>query len=227
MTSIFDSIFETSAPTISIGKFLLCIGINLLIGVFLAWVYSIRNRSTGSFLISVSLLPATVCIVIMMVNGNIGAGVAVAGAFALVRYRSAPGTAREISTLFIGMGAGLISGMGYLTYAVIFTVILSLALHFLSFINFGGTTHLKKDLRITIPEDINYSNVFDDIFKKYTSGCELKSVRTSNMGSLYKLHYVINLKDDSKEKDFIDELRTRNGNLEISIAVSEETNLEL
>lgn len=227
MTSIFDSIFETTAPTIPVGKFLLCIGINLLIGVFLAWVYSIRNKSTGSFLLSVSLLPATVCIVIMMVNGNIGAGVAVAGAFALVRFRSAPGTAREISTLFIGMGAGLISGMGYLTYAVIFTVILSLALHFLSFINFGGVTRLKKDLRITIPEDINYSEVFDDIFKKYTSACELKSVKTSNMGSLYKLHYIINLKDNSQEKAFLDELRTRNGNLEISISTAEETNLEL
>lgn len=228
MTSIFNSIFTPATETIPLKSFLLCLGVSLLIGIYLAWVYSIKNKSSKSFLLSVALMPATVCIVIMMVNGNIGTGVAVAGAFSLIRFRSAQGSAREISTIFIGMGAGLIAGMGFLAYAVLFTLILALIMHFLSCFLLGGKNdNLKKDLRIAIPEDLNYAEVFDEVFKKYTSAYELESVRTSNMGSLFKLRYNITLKSEKDSKTLIDELRTRNGNLEISLSKVEEHNYEL
>ena len=169
------------------------------------------------------MLPAVVCIVIMMVNGNVGAGVAVAGAFSLVRFRSVPGTAKEIGTIFLAMAAGLIAGMGYLGFAVLFSLIMGLVMLMLNITGFG--THKKatndKTLKITIPEDLNYGEVFDDLFEQYLTHCEVIAVKTSNMGSLYKLTYHITLKDQKQEKKFIDELRCRNGNLEISIMQQE------
>ena len=219
MTNLFTSIFETELAATAVLPFLICLGVSLVLGVLLAWMYSLKNKASKSFLISTALLPATVCVVIMMVNGNIGAGIAVAGAFSLVRFRSAPGNAREISTIFIAMGAGLIAGMGYLGYAVIFTVLLAIILNILSATSFGKSgNELKKVLRITIPEDLNYDTIFDDIFEKYTSCSELISVKTSNMGSMFKLQYEVALKDKSKQKEFMDRLRARNGNLEVSLS---------
>ncbi|MBR6302631.1 MAG: DUF4956 domain-containing protein, partial [Lachnospiraceae bacterium] len=169
MSNIFNSIFDTTAETIPFMNFIVCIGASLLIGVFLAWLYSLRNKASKSFLISVAIMPAIVCVVIMMVNGNVGAGVAVAGAFSLVRFRSAPGSAREISTIFIAMGAGLIAGMGYLAYAAVFTVVLAVIMTLLTYLKFKGTTdESRKNLRITIPEDLNYTEAFTDILKDFT-----------------------------------------------------------
>ena len=169
------------------------------------------------------MLPATVCIVIMMVNGNVGAGVAVAGAFSLVRFRSVPGTAKEIGTIFLAMAAGLIAGMGYLGYAVLFTAVMGIVMFLLNTVDVWNNKHpsLDKTLKITIPEDLNYGEVFYDLFEKYTKSCETVSVKTSNMGSLYKLTYNITLKSIENEKEFIDELRCRNGNLEIAICRQE------
>lgn len=227
LSSLFTGIFDTSATAaIAVGDFLLCIFISLLIGLFLSFVYSFKSHYTKSFVITLALLPAIVCVVIMMVNGNVGAGVAVAGAFSLVRFRSAPGSAKDIGTIFLAMGAGLITGMGYLGYAVLFTLVLGLCMMGYNLAGLG--TNKKpcpdKTLRITIPEDLNYSEVFDDLMKKYTTRCERVSVKTTNMGSLYKLVYNITLKDIKKEKEFIDALRCRNGNLEISIS-QQETNM--
>ncbi len=219
MDNLFNSIFDTSAETIPFTQFIICIGVSLVIGVFLSWLYSLKNKASKSFLVSIALMPAIVCVVIMMVNGNIGAGVAVAGAFSLIRFRSQPGSAREISTIFIAMGAGLIAGMGYLAYAAVFTIILALIMTILTFVKFGGSKEdMKKELRITIPEDLNYSDAFTDVLEKYTEEPKLVSVKTSNMGSLFKLKYNIYLKEASKEKEFMDMLRTRNGNLEISMS---------
>ncbi|MBR1861241.1 MAG: DUF4956 domain-containing protein [Lachnospiraceae bacterium] len=222
MSNIFNSIFDLTAETIPFTQFIICVGVSMVIGVFLAWLYSIRNKASKSFLISIAIMPAIVCVVIMMVNGNVGAGVAVAGAFSLVRFRSQPGSAREISTIFIAMGAGLIAGMGYLAYAAVFTIAMALIMTLLTFIRFKGSDDdMKKELRITIPEDLNYSDVFTDILDEYTSESELVSVKTSNMGSLFKLRYKVLLKDITKEKEFMDMLRTRNGNLEISMSNQE------
>jgi uncharacterized membrane protein YhiD involved in acid resistance len=176
---------------------------------------------------TLAMLPAIVCVVIMMVNGNIGAGVAVAGAFSLVRFRSVPGTAKDIGTIFLAMGAGLICGMGYLGYAILFSVILGVVMMVLTTIMKGGNGETEKILNITIPESLNYTEVFDDIMKNYTDSYSLNSVKTTNMGSLFKLQYVVDLKDTKTEKEFMDELRTRNGNLEISIMKKEEPINEL
>ena len=228
--NLFQGIFESGNTTvIGIGDFLICICVSLVIGVILAGAYMFRTRYTKSFVATLAMLPAIVCVVIMMVNGNVGTGVAVAGAFSLVRFRSVPGTAKEIGALFMAMGTGLITGMGYLGFAVVFAVILALVTMFLSLIDFGASkkTGLYKTLRITIPEDLDYTGVFDEIFEEYTKSCELTQVRTTNMGSLFRLTYDMILKDPLAEKEMIDKLRCRNGNLEISISRQETAVAEL
>ena len=225
MPEIFKGLFYTSTSvTISITDFLLCVGVALVLGVFLAVVYAVKSRYTKSFLITLGILPAVVCIVIMMVNGNVGAGVAVAGAFSLVRFRSAAGTAKEIAVIFLAMAAGLVCGMGYLAYAALFTLIIGVIFLALQFIKIPQSKSVlkQKTLRITIPEDLDYTSIFNDIFDKYTTEYKLTNVKTSNMGSLFKLTYHLTEKDITKEKEMIDELRVRNGNLEISISEQEE-----
>ncbi len=229
LNTLFQGIFNTGTSAVSIPQFLLCIAVSLVIGIFFAWVYSFKTHTTQSFVITLALLPAIVCVVIMMVNGNIGAGVAVAGTFSLVRFRSVPGTAKEIGMIFLAMGAGLVTGMGFLGYAVLFSLLLGLAMLLFTAAGFGIPKHpmTEKTLHITIPEDLNYSELFDDLLKKYTVSYEMVSVKTTNMGSLFKLNYNIILKDITKEKELIDELRCRNGNLEISIARQEANAYEL
>lgn len=230
LSNIFTGLFDTTDTTvISVSDFIICIVVALIIGAFITWVYTYKSHYTASFAITLAMLPAVVCIVIMMVNGNVGAGVAVAGAFSLVRFRSVPGTAKEIGTIFLAMAAGLIAGMGYLAFAVLFALIMGMVMLVLNISGFG--THKKvtcdRTLRITIPEDLNYGSAFDDLFEKYLIGCEIVSVKTTNMGSLYKLTYHITLKDLAMEKSFIDELRCRNGNLEIAITQQEVNTNEL
>lgn len=232
MSTLFSGIFDSPATTttpILVPQFLLCVFVALLVGSFLALIYTYKTRYTLSFVVTLACLPAIVAVVIMMVNGNVGAGVAVAGAFSLVRFRSVPGTAKEIGTIFLAMGTGLVIGMGYLGYAVLFALILGLAMFLFNIVtlNMKRSPSLEKVLRITIPEDLNYSEIFDDLFEKYTTNFECVSVKTANMGSLFKLLYHVTLKDASQEKEFIDALRCRNGNLEISIARMEVNQLEL
>ena len=164
-----------------------------------------------------------------MVNGNVGTGVAVAGAFSLVRFRSVPGTAREIVVLFLAMGAGLICGMGYIGFAIIFTLVLCAAFLLYSTIDFGSQKNaaLYKTITITIPEDLDYTNVFDQVFAEYASSWNLVRVKTTNMGSLFRLTYDVTLRDSAKEKELIDKLRCRNGNLEITVSKQDTTVVEL
>ena len=230
LNNLFTGIFDTTmTEVISVPDFLLCVAVSLLIGAFLAWVYTYKSRYTTGFAITLAMLPAMVCIVIMMVNGNVGAGVAVAGAFSLVRFRSVPGTAKEIGVIFLAMAAGLVAGMGYLAYAVLFSLIMGGVMFLLNVSGFCAkkTEPKERTLRITIPEDLNYNDAFDDLFDQYLTNKETVSVKTSNMGSLYKLTYHITLKDVSKEKEFMDALRCRNGNLEIAITAQEANVNEL
>lgn len=221
LNSLFHGVFDTELTTvITPYDFLLCVGVSLLIGLMLCAMTMWRLKSSGGFAITLALLPAVVCVVIMMVNGNVGAGVAVAGAFSLVRFRSAPGSAREIGAIFIAMGAGLIAGMGYLGYAALFSLILGLITMLYTAMHFGDRRRYKT-LHITIPEDLDYAGVFDPVLREYTSEYTLTQVKTTNMGSLFKLTYDLILRDPSKEKKFIDELRLRNGNLEISVSYQE------
>lgn len=223
LNPLFEGIFSNSTSAITAPQFLLCLAVSLLIGLFFAFIGSFKSRSSQNFSITLAILPAIVCVVIMMVNGNVGAGVAVAGAFSLVRFRSVPGTAKEIGLLFMAMGSGLITGMGYLGYAVLFALIVGVALLLFTALGLGVKRQpaLEKSLRITIPEDLNYNEVFDDLLNKYTTHWEVISVKTTNMGSMFKLTYHITLKSTSIEKEFIDALRCRNGNLEISISRQE------
>lgn len=228
--SLFRGLFDTDmARVISMRDFLLCIGCSLVIGLILAFAYMFRSRYTKSFILTLALLPAVVCVVIMMVNGNVGAGVAVAGAFSLVRFRSVPGTAREITMLFLSMGAGLMTGMGYLGFALVFTVILSAISSLYHLLDFGSAKNAAsyKILNITIPEDLDYTGVFDPILRTYASAFELIRVKTTDMGSMFRLTYQLTLRDPALEKEMIDQLRCRNGNLEISLSRQDTTVTEL
>ena len=229
MDAIFKGIFDNELiQTISVQDFLLCLGVSLVLGLIMAAAYMWRNEHTKSFLVTLARLPAVVCVVIMMVNGNIGAGVAVAGAFSLVRFRSAPGSAKEIVTIFLAMGAGLIAGMGYLGFATLFTVIMcAMFLIYNALAGNAKTERVNKTIKITIPEDLDYSGVFDDIFAEYTKKNELIKVMTTNMGSMFRLTYNVTLRDATKEKEMIDRIRERNGNLEIMVSKQENRTAEL
>ena len=227
---LFRGLFDSDlTAVVSVTDFLLCLGISLILGLMMALSYMYRTRYTKSFVVTLILLPAVVCVVIMMVNGNVGTGVAVAGAFSLVRFRSVPGTAKEICTLFLAMGAGLITGMGYLGFAVLFTVILCAVFLICSHFDLRAAKNAAayKTLHVTIPEDLDYTEIFDDIFREYTKSCELVCVKTTNMGSLFRLTYHVTLTDISKEKEMIDKIRCRNGNLEISVSRQETMAAEL
>lgn len=228
--TIFKGLFDTELTSvISVGDFLLCVIFSLVLGLMIALGYMYKTRYTKSFVITLALLPAVVCVVIMMVNGNVGAGVAVAGAFSLVRFRSVPGTAKEIGTLFLAMGAGLIAGMGYLGFSFLFTFILCDVFMLYNKLDFGSKRNsaIYKSIRIVIPEGLDYTGVFDDIFAEYTSSCELVGVKTTNMGSMFRLTYDIVLKDPAKEYELINKLRCRNGNLEINVSKQTTLNTEL
>ncbi len=230
LESLFKGIFDSDLTTvISLTDFLICVGFSLLLGLIMAFGYMYRTRYTKSFVVTLALLPAVVCIVIMMVNGNVGTGVAVAGAFSLVRFRSVPGTAKEIGTLFLAMGAGLISGMGYLGFAMLFTVIMCAMFMLYNRLDFGSKKNsaVYKTFNVTIPEDLDYTGVFEEIFNEYTTSCQLVHVKTTNMGSMFRLTYDVSLKDITKEKELIDKLRCRNGNLEIAVSKQETAVTEL
>jgi len=202
--------------TFSINTFLICMVGSLVLGALIAWVHSLCTGSSKGFVMTIALLPAIVQMVIMLVNGNLGTGIAVMGAFSLVRFRSVPGNAKEINSIFMAMAIGLATGTGYLAAAVLFVFIVGGVSILYNFTNFGEPKQKEKELKITIPEGLDYMGIFDDLFKQYTKKHELIKVKTANMGSLYKLDYHISLKNPAEEKIFIDELRCRNGNLEIT-----------
>ena len=214
---MFESPF--SDGIISPLDIFLCLGVALVMGVIFSFMCHYKSKSTKSFLVATSLLPLVVALVIVLVNGNIGTGIAIAGAFSLVRFRSAPGTAKEICIIFIAMAAGLAFGMGYLAYGAIFIMISGVVLLLLEKLKIWElrVNNTEKIIRITIPEELDYTDVFDDIFKKYTKKYEIVKVKTINMGSMFKVYYQINLNSVKDEKKLLDEIRIRNGNLEVSI----------
>ena len=220
MENLFKNIFSDNSLTIV--KFMICIGISFVLGLVYYFTYSYKEKSSKSFSLSIIMLPAIISVVIIMVNGSLGVGVAIAGAFSLVRFRSAQCSAKELSLIFMTMCTGLIIGVGYIGYGVLFTIIMSILLIITNIFISKFDKNINKTLKITIPEDLNYEDIFNDILKEYTSSYELLHMKTSNMGSLYKLTYDIKMKKEKKEKDLIDELRIRNGNLEISINKKEE-----
>ena len=210
LNSIFSNV---SSSDFSIVEVLICIAAALVLGGIIALVHTYKNTYTKNFLIALTLLPTIVMAVIMVINGNLGAGIAVAGAFSLIRFRSQPGTAREITSLFLAMGVGFALGMGYLTMAILIVAVVCIAMLVLASLTHekGGTRHLT----VTVPEDVNYESAFDEVFEKFTSKHELISAKTTSMGSLFEIKYTVNLKANVSEKAMIDELRIRNCNLPI------------
>lgn len=230
LETIFRGLLDAeSAGVIAVADFMICVVSSLVLGFILSVMYMYKNTYSRSFIVTIATIPAIVCVVIMMVNGNVGAGVAVAGAFSLVRFRSAPGTAKEIGVLFMAMGAGIITGMGYIAYAFLFVLIMGAVDMLYARIDFGARKHdaLERTLHITIPEDLDYVEVFDDLFEQYVGKCELVNVKTTNMGSLFKLTYHITFREAGREKAFIDDVRCRNGNLEVALSNQESSVAEM
>ncbi len=212
----FQSILvNETAATFSLGTFLACTAASLVLGLATAVIYMYRNTYTKGFVVTLVLMPAIVQMVIMLVNGNLGTGVAVMGAFSLVRFRSVPGTAKEISSIFLAMAVGLATGMGYIGIAALFVVVIGAVNTIFTVSRFGEKHTQERALRITIPESLDYTEVFDEIFEKYLKRWELIQVKTTNMGSLFRLEYQVVLKEQKDEKRLIDAIRCRNGNLEI------------
>lgn len=212
MTNIFGSIFN---GTLTLGLFLLALCSSMFLGLLLSLVFMYRNTYTKSFITSLILIPAIETVVIMLVNDNIGVGLSVAGSFALIRFRSVKGNAKELTAVFMAMTIGIICGTGYVALAGVFTLLLSAVTFALTLSGIGRYSENERYLKITVPESLNYDDAFNGILNKYTVAWELDAVKTMTLGSLFRLDYRVTLKDANKVKEMIDELRTRNGNLEI------------
>lgn len=221
MNDLFASII-TAGAGLTLKSYLVALATSLLCGLIVLLATSFKNNVTKSFAVTVLLLPAIVQTVIMMVNGNVGTGIAVAGAFSLVRFRSVPGKAREIASIFLAMTAGLASAAGYVAIAILFTAVISVIMLVFSLIPIKRER--EYELHVTVPESLNFDGAFDPIFKEYARSSRLVKTKTSSMGSLYKLTYILDLKDCSRSKEMIDKIRERNGNLEISLCTAPEEN---
>lgn len=215
---MYDNLFSSVIGTeITLQTLLICMGTAMALGILTALVFLYKTRHSASFALTLCLLPMTVAMVIMLVNGNVGTGVAVAGAFALVRFRSVPGTAREIAAIFVAMALGLALGMGYVGIAVIFFLCAAVFTFILTAVDFGAGSKYEKCLKITIPESFDYEGLFDEVFNRYEVRSRLEKIRTTNMGTLFELTYDVVFPDNKIPKEFLDELRTRNGNLNIVV----------
>lgn len=217
---MFDQLFNDvfTGTTINPASMFGAIGVGLVLGLILAKVYQYKTVYSKSFMMTLVMLPTLIAIVIFLVNGSLGAGVAVMGAFSLIRFRSAPGGAKELLAIFLVMTIGIAVGMGYLIFASVFTIIMSVVMLLLETVNFGQMKHSMRQVTVVIPESLDYETVFDDIFQKATNYVELANVKTSDMGSLFKIKYIVQLNGTMTEKELVDALRTRNGNLEIAIS---------
>ena len=220
LTSVLESVSAT-VESMSMEEALICIAVALVLGLIIACVYMITGTFSAHFVVSLVVLPVLIQGVIIMVNGNLGTSVAVLGAFSLVRFRSLPGTSRDLISIFFAMAVGLAAGMGQIGYAALLTAAVSIVLLVLHFARFGEKRQGEQQLKITIPENLDYNNVFTDIFRQYLSGCRLNKVKTTNLGTMYELTYSVRLKHPDEEKKMLDELRCRNGNLTIAIGRSQ------
>ena len=217
----------TANTDLTLTQYLILTGVSLLLGLISALIYMFKNTYTKGFVLALVLLPTVVQTVILLVSGNLGAGVAVAGTFSLVRFRSVPGGAREIAAIFAAMAIGLATGMGYIAVAALLTIAIGLASLLMIQLHFGDQDVNNRRLKVTMPEDLDYNEVFDDLFAAYTKRVELKKVKTTNLGSMFELHYEVTLRDPAQEKQFIDAIRTRNGNLNILLSRTPGNNEEL
>ena len=212
---MFNSILTTS---LTLQNFIICITSSFILGLMVSFVHMKTSKSNKNFITTLAILPMLVTMVILLVNGNLGTSVAVVGAFSLIRFRSIPGNSREILNVFFSMAIGLATGTGYIAFAALFTIVVSLITIILCKIDFGEHSSQDKVLKILIPEDLDYTEAFNDIFDEYLNNHTLIQSKTTNMGSLFELTYNVTLNKNINEKELIDKIRVRNGNLKISLS---------
>ena len=215
---MFNTIFDTSATGLDISSALIAAGAALLMGVALAITHRYTSQTTKGFLITLAVLPLLVMAVMIMINGNLGTSIAILGAFSLIRFRSLQGRAKDLLAIFFAMMIGLACGMGHILFGTVITIIAILAIVVFTYTHFLEPDRHERVLKVVIPEDLDYEEVFDEIFKNYTSRHHLVKMKTMNMGSLYKLTYEVKLKHGVKEKDFLDEIRVKNCNLKVLLS---------
>jgi uncharacterized membrane protein YqaE (UPF0057 family) len=224
---MFESFFNTTSvdTSISLINALLTIIVSFVLGMIISTTYMKTSNQKGhseNFSLTLVMAPAVIAIIILLIGSNIARAFSLAGAFSIIKFRSAAGEPRDIAYVLFTMAVGLACGAGYYGYAVLFSIVLCSLMFFLNMINFGVNKNSYKLLKITIPEDLDYEGVFDEIFEKYTIGYELKKIRTKDLGSLYELVYHVNIDNKISQKDFMDELRCRNGNLNITLLMKED-----
>lgn len=215
---MFNSIFDSTTTGLSITTGLICAGVALLLGVIIAITHMKTSQTTKGFLTTLATLPLLVMAVMIMINGNLGTSIAILGAFSLIRFRSIQGRAKDLLSVFFAMMVGLACGMGHVLFAVVITIISVIAIVFFTYTHFLEPNRKQRVLKIMVPEDLDYEEVFDEIFAKYTSRVDLVQMKTMNMGSLYKLTYDITMKNGVKEKEFLDEIRVKNCNLKVLLS---------
>ena len=224
---MIESIFSSTAATISVANFMICMGSGIILGIIIALIHKFTTKTTPNFLITLAVLPVLVQVVILLVNGNLGTSLAVAGAFSLIRFRSMPGNSKEIINVFWSMAIGLALGMGYVTLSIMVTAIVAVVMILFNMISDKMVDKENRKLKIVIPENIDYEEVFDGILQKYTNKHELVKVKTTNMGSMYELRYEVSLKKNISKKDFLDEIRVKNGNMLVMLERPELSGEEL
>lgn len=215
---MLKSLFSNTSSNIELSSILICTIVALILGLVIAITHKKTSRHSKDFLITLAILPVLVQTIMIMVNGNLGTSVAIVGAFSLVRFRSIPGTSKEILSVMFAMTVGLATGMGHVLFAIIMTLIVSLAIIIFSKVDFFALNKEEKILKIIVPENMDYTTMFDEIFAKYTKEYRLENVKTTNMGSLFDLTYRIILEKNVNEKEFIDDIRIKNGNLKVMLS---------
>ncbi len=224
---MLESILNETTASVSLVDCMICIAVAFLLGGVISFTHKMTTKSTPNFLLTLCILPVLVQVIILLINGNLGTSLAVAGAFSLVRFRSMPGNSKEIISVLWAMAVGLGLGMGYILYSAIITIIVAIFIFILNKIIYNEKDQIERKLKIVIPENLDYEEVFDDIFKQYTDKVELSKVKTTNMGSMYELSYIVEMKKGQKEKEFMDELRCRNGNMLVMLEKLELSEVEL
>ena len=224
---MLESILTDAAATITLGECMICIIVSIILGGIISFTHKLTTKTTPNFLLTLAILPTLVQVVILLINGNLGTSLAVAGAFSLIRFRSMPGNSKEIISVFWAMAVGLGLGMGYIAYSIIVTIIVAVLIIVFSNVLNKVQDLSQRKLKILIPENLDYEEVFNDIFEKYTEKTELTKVKTTNMGSMYELTYIVSMNKNQKEKEFMDEIRCRNGNMLVMLERQELSEVEL
>lgn len=217
---------STTGESLTLTNTLIILVVSIILGLIISISYMKTSKEevvTSGFAITLIMLPAIISIIILLVGNNVARAFSLAGAFSIIRFRSEPKDPKDISYIFFTLAVGLSAGMGYILYAILFTIILCLIMFVLKFINYAEPDKSCLELRITIPENLNYENVFDDILKKYTSSWKFKKIKTKEFGSLFEITYSV-VMNSGNQKKFIDEIRCRNGNLGVILSVPQEKN---